>query len=298
MNIASLLQPALVLRSDAATWDSMADTLIRAINKTGDVPLSTDEIRFAVQHRERLRDTVLPTGLAVPHTRLKAFSDLIVAVGIPRTPIPSGTYPIRMMVLFLLDAARDTNLYLNCLAGFAKISTNEELFQKLIATDSAEDFISLLKKQKIEVTKELTVGQIMNASPIVIHKDNTLKEAIELMFQSRVGFLPVVDKDRHLAGRLSLLDLYDECIPDAVKSMVSIGFTRNFNPLAALEAQKNKKVAEVMDAADAAVNIDATVAEALLLIVKKRRHHIPVLKDGVLVGVLSYTDILQKVIQS
>lgn len=298
MNIASLLQPALVLRSDAATWDSMADTLIRAINKTGDVPLSTDEIRFAVQHRERLRDTVLPTGLAVPHTRLPAFSDLIIAVGIPQTPIPSGTYPIRMMVLFLLDAARDTNLYLNCLAGFAKVSKDETLFQELIASNNADSFLSILKKQKIEVTQEITVGQIMNASPIVIHKDNTLKEAIELMFQSRVGFLPVVDKERHLAGRLSLLDLYDDCIPDAVKSMVNIGFTRNFNPLEALETQESKKVSDVMDAADAAVDVDATIAEALLLIVKKRRHHLPVLKDGALVGVLSYTDILQKVIKS
>ena len=56
-------------------------------------------------------------------------------------------------------------------------------------------------------SKETFVHQIMTPSPIAIHCDTSVDEAMRIMTEKRIRHLPVLDADGHVAGVLSIGDL-------------------------------------------------------------------------------------------
>lgn len=58
-----------------------------------------------------------------------------------------------------------------------------------------------------ERSAQLKIKDIMTADPVTVSPANTLEDALLLMQRVHVGALPVVDRDRKVAGIISLRDL-------------------------------------------------------------------------------------------
>ncbi len=127
-----------------------------------------------------------------------------------------------------------------------------------------------IEKQADQVRKVKRSESGLILDPITLLKDATIGDALKLMRENRIGGIPIVDKNGHLAGILTNRDLR-------------------------FEDDKKRKVSEVMTSENlitAPEGTDLKKAEAIL-----RNHKIeklPVVnKSGKLIGLITYRDILQ-----
>jgi PTS system nitrogen regulatory IIA component len=300
MKLSSLLIPELViLKTSCKTKDELIDALIREIYRTRQ-PISLPEpyVRSAISDRENLGGTVFPTGLATPHARLENFQDLLIVIGVPVKPVVFEDIPIHIMALMLTSQSASP-LYLNTLSAFIKLSQDTELVTRLCRSSNPQDFIQIIKDRHIEVTQELLVGSIMQQRFISLHPDNTIKEAADLFYKNHVSYLPVLDSQGTFVGELTVLDLFAVGIPDYAIKLENLQFLRRFEPFEELLKNENRiKVQQVMKQVTLTIEEHAPVVEGIMQFVRSNRRYIPVVKQGKLTGVVSYMDILHKVLRA
>jgi len=120
----------------------------------------------------------------------------------------------------------------------------------------------------------ITARELMTESPTVVDATATLRNAIEKLQALDVRHLPVVDTDGQLVGMLSDRDLRSAVLP--------------------LDAS----VSSIMSTDVIAVDLEADVAEIIDLMLDNKIGAVPVLdSDDVLVGIISYVDVLRELSQ-
>ncbi len=147
----------------------------------------------------------------------------------------------------------------------------------------------------------MKVHEIMSSPVKVVDEDTSLEEVAKLMLDERIGGVPVVDKDGKIIGIVTESDFSakEHAIP----------FSRNYAPQLfgewmskegiekAYEAARNVKVKEIMTKSVHTVTEDDTLAEAVRTMLEHRVHRVPVVKDGVPVGIISRRDLLKLVVE-
>src|SRR5574344_1233146 len=106
-----------------------------------------DELVAEILKREELMSTAIGRGIAIPHVRLSSVTDLVMAVGICRTPIIDfqtiDDVPVTM--LFMIAAAYNQHsYYLKTLSYFSAKLKKKELRDALMAAKSTEEIYNLL----------------------------------------------------------------------------------------------------------------------------------------------------------
>ena len=109
-----------------------------------------------------------------------------------------------------------------------------------------------------------------------IGPDQTVYEAIERMAEVEVGALPVVEEGR-LVGIISERDY--------ARKVILAGRSSRHTP-----------VRDVMTPGPVSVGEDISVEACMALMTHKRFRHLPVLRDGKLVGIVSLGDLVRAVI--
>ncbi|MDR3341671.1 MAG: CBS domain-containing protein [Treponema sp.] len=300
MKLSSLLIPELVLlKKPGKTKEVLLDELIRSLYRTRQpIPVPEAEVRRAVLDREQLGETVFESGLAIPHARLPQFNDFFIVIGVPEVPVVYEHIPIRMMILMLTSQSGST-VYLNALAAFVKLSQDTELFARLCSVAEPQDFIQILKDRNIEVTKEFLVSSIMRRSVTALHPDNTVKEAVDTFYRHHLSYLPILERNNDLAGELTALDVFTIGIPDYAVKMENLKFLNSIEPFEGLVQKENTMlVREVMKKPSLTLTEDAPVIEAIMKFIRSNRKYLPVVKDGKLTGMVTYMDILHKVLRA
>ena len=116
------------------------------------------------------------------------------------------------------------------------------------------------------------VKNVMTDSPIVVHPETTIDDAIEVLLNHRVSGLPVVDRQGFLVGVISEIDIIDLVYKaDIDGSLVGDFMCREIQSL----------------------NADASLDDAASLFCGKNIRRIPIVQDGKLVGVLSRRDLIR-----
>ncbi len=299
MKLASLLNPRLIsVRKSYGSRTEMIEGLIAEIYRAENPPVGIEETRKAIFDREALGGTRFPTGIAIPHARFDGYEDLLIAVAVPSSPVPDSPVPIRMMVL-MLTSKTGTTLYLNTLGAFLKISQNEQLYRRLCDAPSGSDLIETLRTENIEVKKELTVEDVMSTTFPSLTVENSVKDAADLFYKNRTSYLPVVDGRGVLLGELTVLDLFRIGMPDYASKIGSLKFLKSFEPFdTLLRDESTILLGTVMKKPSITIEEDAPVVEAILKFTQSNRRHIPVVKEGRIIGVVNYMDILQKVLRA
>lgn len=117
-------------------------------------------------------------------------------------------------------------------------------------------------------------GELMTIDP-----DKTLKEVANILYERRIGALPVIDFEKRLVGIISERDIVRICSKlggAAMESLVSSAMSTNLETSAPSDS----------------------IDMALARMTDRRIRHLPVLDNGALIGIVSIGDLVKAQIDS
>ncbi|MDJ0739487.1 MAG: putative nucleotidyltransferase substrate binding domain-containing protein [Gammaproteobacteria bacterium] len=174
------------------------------------------------------------------------------------------------------EAVEDTLLYMLGCERLKSLCRESKAF--------SEHFSSTVKERlKAAVTKVqessddptvaammVSVGSLIRKEPITIRSGMTIRETAALMSNKDVSSVMVMQGDE-LVGLVTDRDLRKRC--------VAIGLTGS------------EPIDQIMTPDPETIEATTLTAQALMLMTRKRFHHLPVTRDGKLVGMITATDL-------
>ncbi len=133
----------------------------------------------------------------------------------------------------------------------------------------------------------MLVKDRMTPNPVTITPDTSFPDAFRIIREKRIRHLPVVDKKGKLVGIVTRTDLL-HASPSAATTLSVF----EINYLLA-----NLHIQEVMSSPPITVSEDAPIEEAAQVMVKKKIGCLPVMHNGVLVGMITETDIFETFVE-
>jgi PTS system nitrogen regulatory IIA component len=271
--------------------------LLERFRKNTPAILDLDAVTRAVAQRSSLGGIVFPTGIAVPHARLEAFEDLLIGICVPAEAISMEGVPVRMIVL-MLTSRTPSNIYLNALAAFIKISQNNELFDRLLASKNAYEFLQILELAAIAVKEALTVADVMSVDVPMISPQACVRELADLFYSKGLGYAAVVNQEGKFMGEVSVLDLLRAGLPQYTDTVQSLSFLESFAPLESLAEQEDTLLVEgIMIQPPVALGPDASIVEAVFQLTRNKRDCLPVVQEGRIVGLLCAQEIVRRILR-
>lgn len=235
----------------------------------------------------------------LPHFRTDAVPALVVALGIAETPIPGEGHegPFPHIILLIVAPPKDASAYLQTVAAFARALSLAPVADGLLAARTPTAVLALEPLREIELEGQLVVRDIMDANPLALRPDQTLAEAVRLLLVSGLDAVPVVDPSDIVVGLLSHRELLKHLVPAYVHRVTTGGSktTTKTGAKAAMDPRVSL-VREVMARNVLCVSEDQSVADVAHLLATKDVGRVPVVRDGVLRGILTRSDIVRKVL--
>jgi PTS system nitrogen regulatory IIA component len=296
MKLGSLIQKEYIITGDRFSSPMEAvDALIELFAKREKFPVSSDRIRQIVQEREALGGTVIPPGIAIPHGRLENYEDILIGMWVPTSPLETEQGEVKILIFFLTSKA-GSSLYLPVLSSIGTYFNDGEFLDSLMGKSPAEIHEVL---RGIQIKKEVTVGDILEDEFVTCRRDNTLAQLADLFYRKQVSFIPVVDDEGRQIGEVTIKDLLSKGVPDYVKRLGNVSFMRTLEPFEALLREEDRiPVEDIMRPPTRKISRDASIIEAVMLIITKGVRHIPVVDGDKVVGMLNESSILKKVIRA
>ena len=146
VQVKNILAPnRIIFISQASRHDALVE-LATALSSAPQVKRS-DELVSEILKREELMSTAIGRGIAIPHVRLSSVTDLVMAVGVCKTPItdfqPIDDIPVSL--LFMIAAAYNQHsYYLQTLSYFSAKLKKKELRDSLLNAATTDDAYKLL----------------------------------------------------------------------------------------------------------------------------------------------------------
>jgi len=153
MTLSELLEPDLILtKAVCSSKDELINKLVERIySSDNELPILKNELLKTIYLRELIGGTLLPSGLSVPHARLKNYEGFIIAMGIPAEPLFHEGVQIYLSAMMITNQS-GTPLYLPSLAALTKMSKNKEYFTRLYGVNTPEEFITIIRERDTELT--------------------------------------------------------------------------------------------------------------------------------------------------
>jgi CBS domain-containing protein len=118
------------------------------------------------------------------------------------------------------------------------------------------------------------------------------------MALQRVNGLPVVDEDQRVIGFISQHDIVAALLPNYLGIISSNVFLTEFIQLSKkLKEYAHRKVEEFMARDIITISEDDNEVMAADLLIRHKIHHLPVLRDGFLVGIVTMKDLLKAMLE-
>lgn len=142
--------------------------------------------------------------------------------------------------------------------------------------------------------RRLRARDVMTSPAVTVRPDTPVVEAARIMARRRISGLPVVDEDGHLMGIVTEADLLlKEAGPGGLPLVAfhAEGPPPDVQPL--LRRYEGRLVGEVMTREVVAAQEDTPLQQVAALMARKNVNRIPILRGGVVVGVVSRNDVLK-----
>jgi len=146
VQVKNILAPnRVIFISQTSRHDALVE-LATALSSAPQVKRS-DELVSEILKREDLMSTAIGRGIAIPHVRLSSVTDLVMAVGVCKTPVtdfqPIDDMPVSL--LFMIAAAYNQHsYYLQTLSYFSAKLKKKELRDSLLNAQTTDDVYKLL----------------------------------------------------------------------------------------------------------------------------------------------------------
>ncbi len=302
MKLTSLLNKELIkFNYDIHDKDDAISMLVNDICKEYKFELDKSEVIKSVYERESLGGTVFETGISIPHARLENFNDIIIAVCVPNSPVRIENIDVKMFVLILTSKA-SSKTYLQALSAFARVSQNKDLFNKLVSINSKHnsapsEFIDCLSE--IKIRESLTIEDIMTTQVKSVSPGTTLKELADLFYKNNISYSPVIDDLGNFIGEVTPIELIRVGIPNYAMLVGNLKFLATFEPFEELLKNEDKiTVRDIMTKPSLKLEKDSSIIEASLELTQNNKRHLPVVENNKIIGIVSFMDVLKKVIRS
>ena len=129
-----------------------------------------------------------------------------------------------------------------------------------------------------------TAQELMTENPTAVRESARVREAVALFQDLDVRHLPVINAERELVGMLSDRDLRSLAVPQVVDG----------EWIGAIQTALDARVSTLMSSDAIAVTVDAAARELIDLMLEHKIGALPVVDaEGVLVGIVSYVDLLR-----
>ena len=146
VQVKNILSPnRVIFISQTSRYDALVE-LATALSSAPQVKHSA-ELISEILKREELMSTAIGRGIAIPHVRLSSVTDLVMAVGVCKTPVtdfqPIDDIPVSL--LFMIAAAYNQHsYYLQTLSYFSAKLKKKELRDSLLNAATTDDVYKLL----------------------------------------------------------------------------------------------------------------------------------------------------------
>ena len=143
----------------------------------------------------------------------------------------------------------------------------------------------------------MLVKDFMTTKIIAAHPSDNLKDGAKKMIDNKLSILPVVDEENVLLGVLTNSDFLgkDVYIPRAMVSLRrllgQIHYDQNVEDL--YKSAANFSIEKVMTKGLTTISPEASLNEAVNLMIKRGHKRLPVVDDGKLVGIITRRDLVK-----
>lgn len=146
VQIKNILSPSRVIFINQTSKRDAIVELASNLSQAPQVKIAS-ELEIEILKREELMSTAIGRGIAIPHVRLSSVTDLVMSVGICKTPIedfaPIDDVPVSL--LFMIAAAYNQHsYYLQTLSYLSGKLKNSELRDALLTAKTEQDAYKLL----------------------------------------------------------------------------------------------------------------------------------------------------------
>lgn len=301
MLLANLLDAKMIaFESRAMTREQVYQDLIDRIcaNNKHAGPICDKPMLEAILKREKESSMAYPSGIAIPHIRLDNLEDTVIAMTFLENPIDYEGVEINWVVLIFTDKS-SSKLYLNIVASLLKLSLDSDAMLELHAQKDGSGVVSYLRKNNIEVGKDICIADIMVMDPVSIAPESPLSVLDSLMNEYKISMVPVVDDQKRYLGEVTILDVLKVGVPDYLMMIDDLAFLRSYEPLERLfEQEDTLQVREIMRKDAKTLSPGTSIIEAVYHMIQKRQRYFCVVEGDVLVGIITAMDIFRKVIKA
>ncbi len=296
MKLADLLPPErIVIPLPARTLHDSAEQLIGAFVGTG---LASDAAKLL----ERIGDT--PAGEAVTvgrdafilHCRSDTVNDVGAGLGVAPDPVNleyDSTKSARIVVVVVAPYKESSN-FLQAVSAFAQVLSRQEVVEAMLAATGASDVVEVPDFMAVELPGYLTVGDVMNARRVFVHPDATLAEAARLMVANRLPALPITSEGGEVLGLVTHREILRIALPTYLKRISSEIAGPQPPQDAGVVDPRMVEVRDVMDRSVLCVSEGQTLADVANMVMSKETALFPVVREGVLAGLLTRADLVRR----
>jgi len=275
----------------AAIW-----TLVERLGATGVID-DPEALRARIAEA-RGEDLVVQSGRAfIAHYRTEAALELGIAIGVAPDAIARDVddgdtrEQSAQLIVVLLAPPRMAGRYLQALGAFSRVLSRAEVVEHILAAQSGDEVLALRILREVELAPQLSVRELMTERPRSTRADTLLRDAAREMVRSGIGALPVIEADGLLVGMLSEREL--------MRHMLSLASINGSVPRPQSSVERARRtVRDVMTRQVLCVSPDQPLAEVASLMTNKDVDRVPVVQEGRLVGFLTRSDIVRKLIGS
>ena len=208
------------------------------------------------------------------------------------------------IVVVVAGPPKDTATFLQAVTGFAQALAIEGVPSAILAASSAEAVAEISALMDVELPDVILVGDVMRRKVRSVTPETTLAEAARMMTRYHLGSIPVLSEDGEVLGMVSGRDLLALALPRYLKE-ARAGVGRGSGGTALEEVDgtgagagaeagagadadpENLPVREVMDRSVLCLSEDQSLADVAGLMVAKDTDRFPVVREGILVGMLT-----------
>lgn len=300
MRLASLLnEDFIILGKESETVEDCISALVDVFFEHHSFNISKREMIDKILAREKLDITLLLDGVIMPHARLENFNDTLIGIIKPRALIKYNDKMIFCIIL-VISSLESPKKYLNVVSGIAKLLKGKNILDDLLSLNSPDNLIEYVEKKNIEIEKSVTVSDIMTPNPYLINENQSIHELIDLFFIKNISYCPVVNNSNILIGEVTVNEIIKFGIPSYASMMTNLNFLKNFEPFhEALVKGREHTVKKIMKKPYFKLLPEASIIEAAFEFSNNSRRHIPIVDENDnVIGIVSYMDILKKVLRS
>jgi mannitol/fructose-specific phosphotransferase system IIA component (Ntr-type)/CBS domain-containing protein len=300
MKLANLLiEDRINVNLKARTKDEAIVELLDMLREQG-IGVDYEAVLASVREREEVEDTAYGHGFAFPHARTDAVKELYILVGISKKGLEGKTadgVPLHVVCL-LLTPSTIAKLYLQMLAGLARLARTDWVLERLLSTDSKREFIRMVAASNVTIDKDLLVRDVMRHKVVSVTPDDTVKDVADRMFRNRLSALAVVDENNRMLGVINDRDVIKAALPDFERLVNVSDYVLDFEPFEELLRKETTiKVAQLYRTDHENTSPDTRIVEIAAKMIFKDIRRAFVVENDQLVGILLRRDIVNMIIR-